>query len=85
MGGWGLTRTNALPYVDTFSFRVPYTALGVEWPVEVELPYAGGVCDEAGHGGGRGVRRGVERVGASGAWAVEEERGEGGDGAASGR
>ena len=45
----GLTSTNAFPDVDAFSFGVPHAALGVEGPVEVELPDASGVRDETGH------------------------------------
>ncbi len=63
----GLTRTDTLPYIDALSFRVPDAALGVQWPVEVELPNAGGVCDKAGHGeekdgGGEEGEVGVGRV-----------------------
>ena len=44
-----LTGSNALPYVHSFELRVPYSALCVHGPVEVELPYARGVADESRH------------------------------------
>ena len=51
----GLTGTNAFPDVDAFSFGVPHTALGMEGPIQVELPDTGGVSDETRHGRRRAV------------------------------
>lgn len=44
-----LTSPDTLPYLDAACFRVPYAALGAKGPVDVELPDAGDVADEAGH------------------------------------
>ena len=57
-----LTRSYALPYIDTLSLDIPDGALRVHWPVDVGVPHAGSVAHEAGHGedvergGGRKLR-----------------------------
>jgi hypothetical protein len=43
------TSTNTLPYIDTPSFWVPNAALGVQAPVNVELPDARCVADDGWH------------------------------------
>jgi hypothetical protein len=43
------TGTNALPYINTPSFWVPDATLGVQAPVDVELPDARCVADDSWH------------------------------------
>lgn len=46
----GPTVTDALPDINTSTPRIPDAALTVERPVDVDLPYSGGVADDcAGH------------------------------------
>jgi len=50
-GNWlGLTGSNAFPNVYAFSFWIPYTALCVEIPMDVNFPDAGSVADDGWHG-----------------------------------
>jgi hypothetical protein len=41
--------TNAFPYINTPSFRVPDAALGEQVPIDVELPNARRVADDGWH------------------------------------
>jgi hypothetical protein len=60
------TGTDAFPYINTSSFRVPDATLGVQGPVDVELPDTRCVADDSWHvvdswngfdlGGGSGSR-----------------------------
>lgn len=43
------TGTNALPYINAPSFWVPDATLGVQAPVDVELPDARCVADDSWH------------------------------------
>ena len=43
------TGTNAFPYINTSSFRVPDATLGVHVPVDVELPDTRCVADDSWH------------------------------------
>jgi hypothetical protein len=43
------TGTDALPYINTPSFGVPDATLGVDVPVDVELPDTRCVADDSGH------------------------------------
>lgn len=47
VGGVG---SDALPDIDAFALCVPDCTLGADGPVDVGLPDAGSVADEAGHG-----------------------------------
>ena len=47
-----LTRPDALPDVDALPSRIPDAALGVERPLDVELPDASGVADDGGRADG---------------------------------
>lgn len=46
------TRSNALPNVDTFALWIPYPALCVYGPIEIELPDTSGITDQSWHGEG---------------------------------
>ena len=43
------TGTNALPYINSPSFRVPDATLGEEVPIDVELPDARCVANDSWH------------------------------------
>ena len=45
----GRTGTDAFPYIDTSSFRVPDATLGVQGPVDVELPDTRCIADDSWH------------------------------------
>lgn len=49
-GGGGMMGSNAFPNVYAFSFWIPYTALCVEIPMDVNFPDAGSVADDGWHG-----------------------------------
>jgi len=46
-----IVRSDTLPYVYTLPLRVPYTTLGVQWPVNIWFPDARCVADKTGHDG----------------------------------
>ena len=70
--GLARTGTNALPDIDTLSFRVPDATLGEHVPVDVELPDTRCIADDGRHGvdrwmgndlrGGRGRAKEAGRV-----------------------
>ena len=43
------TGTNAFPYINTSSFRIPDATLGVEGPEDVELPDTRCIADDGRH------------------------------------
>lgn len=70
--GERLTRTDALPDVNFARLGVPYTALRVEGPVDIELPYSGCVADEGRHDGARVGARWTART-TERAWCASDE------------
>lgn len=47
--------TDAFPDVNALALWIPNPALGVQSPIDVQLPDASGIADQAGHSG-RGNR-----------------------------
>jgi hypothetical protein len=49
---------NAFPYINTSSFRIPDATLGVQGPVDVELPNTCCIADDGRHDGWGSIEKG---------------------------